>query len=522
MSTNKEQTFLFYDLETGDINVETTRVSQFSSIRTDKDFNIIEEKNFYCEPLLDYIPSPTACAITQVTPFDIVEMKKTNPEKVLTEYELYSMLNKDFNVEGTCTLGFNTLRYDDEIVRRGFYRNLFPVYDREFKNDCSRFDMFPLIKMFAKLYPESFKVPVINNRKSFKLEALAKENGFVVNDGAYHDALTDVRATIFLAKKVKETNKNFWDLSMFSKNKNNLFEYITVNKNQPFLLENNYLGAARDFTTYVKVLSTHPIDKNKFIAIDLENENAVNNLLKAKTSDDLKNVYNFKQSGLIEIECNKFPSIISVNDFEKINVKNPNLSKYQEVIEKLNDNKITDILYDKYNRPYNNKKVEPNTNPDFHIYSGFPSKTDLFRFSEFHNDLSIGNLDKYLEEHVDFDDPRYGELAKNVIKRNFLNKLTDPKYNELKSEWGKRNIFIYNNQYVEEYSDKNKVIPLSKEEIIESVYQMSNEAKNDNEKEVLERYKKSINYFFAESKKLYDNIQKEENEEKNTKKKFKI
>lgn len=534
---SNKPTFLFYDLETGDIDVKTTRISQFSSIRVDSDFNVIEEKNYYCAPMLDYIPSPYANIVTKITAIDILEIQKNNPEKVLNEYELYSMLNKDFNEKGTCTIGFNSLKYDDEIVRRGFYRNLFPIYDREFKNNCSRFDIFPLVKLFANLYKDEFIVPVIEKKrfneltgqeeviysKSYKLENLSKANGFTVENGLYHDALTDVRATIFLAKKMKEINKDFWELAMHLKDKNNLFTYLSVNKNKPFILESSFFGASKSFTSLVYVLSAHPCDKNKFIAIDLTNEQGVKNLLQANTANDLVNHYKTKESGLIEIEINKFPSIVSVNDLEKLKVPQIDYSQYEDIMQQLNSKLVTEIILNKYNNPYSNKPADPTTNPDFNIYSGgFASKTDQFRLEEFHRDLEIGIIGKYLDDCVEFDDPKYAELAKNIIKRNFLDKLNEPEYDVIKEEWGKSNIFIYNNKYVEKYSDKTPVIPFSKTQLIEIVNELVKNSKNDEEKELLEKYKNSINYYFNESKKLYIKNNELEEKPKSTVKKIKI
>ena len=86
-----------------------------------------------------------------------------------------------FSQNSTISLGYNSIRYDDEISRNGFYRNLLPVYEREWKNNCSRWDIIPVVRMYAFLYPNEINIPTDEEGKpSFRLEKLSVANGFVI------------------------------------------------------------------------------------------------------------------------------------------------------------------------------------------------------------------------------------------------------------------------------------------------------------------------------------------------------
>ena len=117
-------TFLFHDYETFGLDTKRSRASQYASIRTDEDLNIIpgEEKVLYCLPQIDYLPSPEACLVTGITPLEIIEKSKVKDPsyEVLSEYDFFKRINEEFSSPSTISLGYNSIRYDDEISRNGF------------------------------------------------------------------------------------------------------------------------------------------------------------------------------------------------------------------------------------------------------------------------------------------------------------------------------------------------------------------------------------------------------------------
>lgn len=66
---NKQPTFYVHDYETFGQRPALDRPAQFAGVRTDLDFNLVEEPLvIYCKPADDYLPQPEAVMITGITP----------------------------------------------------------------------------------------------------------------------------------------------------------------------------------------------------------------------------------------------------------------------------------------------------------------------------------------------------------------------------------------------------------------------------------------------------------------------
>lgn len=62
-------TLLWYDLETFGRHPQWDRIAQFAAVRTNGDFEEIDEPAVaYCRLTPDYVPHPEACLITGITP----------------------------------------------------------------------------------------------------------------------------------------------------------------------------------------------------------------------------------------------------------------------------------------------------------------------------------------------------------------------------------------------------------------------------------------------------------------------
>ena len=194
-------TFFIYDYESFGVNPATDRPAQFAGIRTDADFNIIGEPiMFYCKQTNDYLPAPDAVLVTGITPQQCNELGLAEPEfaeAILTE----------FSRPNTCVMGYNNIRYDDEMTRYTFYRNFIDPYEYSWKNGNSRWDLLDLVRACYALRPEGINWAYDEDgMPSFRLEKLTKANG-IEHENA-HDAMSDVYATIAMAKLIKKKHQN--------------------------------------------------------------------------------------------------------------------------------------------------------------------------------------------------------------------------------------------------------------------------------------------------------------------------
>jgi len=197
-------TFYWHDYETFGVRPAKDRPSQFAGIRTDDDLNIIGEPLVvFCKPIPDVLPAPMACILTGITPQHALE-------NGICESEFIARIHNEMSLKDTCSVGYNSLRFDDEITRYTLYRNFFDPYAREWQNGCSRWDIIDLVRMTYALRPEGIEWPL--NEKgypSFRLELLTQANRILHEDA--HDALSDVHATIGLAKLIKQKQPKLFE-----------------------------------------------------------------------------------------------------------------------------------------------------------------------------------------------------------------------------------------------------------------------------------------------------------------------
>lgn len=192
------ETFLWYDLETFGLNARYDRIAQFAAVRTDMNLNVIEEPHlFYCKLSDDYLPDPLSVLVTGITP-------QLANEKGLRENEFIGKINELMSVPKTCSVGFNTLRFDDEFIRFSLFRNFHDPYLREYDKGNSRWDILDLARAAYDLRPDGLNWPAKkeNGMPSFKLVDLAAANN--IENKAAHDALNDVWVTIEVARLIQQ------------------------------------------------------------------------------------------------------------------------------------------------------------------------------------------------------------------------------------------------------------------------------------------------------------------------------
>ena len=261
-------TFLWHDYETFGINPRSDRPAQFAAIRTDADLNEIGEPiNILCQPAPDYLPSPGSCLITGITPQQCLQQG-------LPEWQFARTIHEAMAQPGTIGVGYNTIRFDDEFSRFLFWRNLIDPYGREWQNECGRWDLLDVVRMTYALRPQGIEWPVIDGKPSFKLEHLSAANGLVHE--AAHDALSDVRATIALARLLREKQPRLFEFALGLRRKDRVASELglpaTQQTAQPFLHVSGMVPAERGCLALMWPLASHPTNRNELLAWDLRHD----------------------------------------------------------------------------------------------------------------------------------------------------------------------------------------------------------------------------------------------------------
>ena len=257
--------FLFYDLETFGADPRRSRIAQFAAVRTDSALQVVEDPiSLFVQPAEDLLPSPVATLITGITPQQALR-------DGVVEAEAAARIVDELSRPGTCTLGYNSLRFDDEFVRHTLFRNFFDPYEREWRNGNSRWDLLDVLRLAHALRPDGIAWPRREDgATSFRLEHLALANG--VREGDAHEALSDVYATIGLARLLRQSQPRLWDYALKLRDKRHAASLLDTYAMQPVLHVSQRYPASRLCAAMVLPLSVHPSISNRVIMFDLDGD----------------------------------------------------------------------------------------------------------------------------------------------------------------------------------------------------------------------------------------------------------
>ncbi|MCS4281035.1 exodeoxyribonuclease I [Stenotrophomonas rhizophila] len=406
--------FLFYDLETFGQDPRRTRIAQFAGIRTDADLNIIEEPvSFYVKPADDLLPSPIATLITGITPQHALSAG-------VTEAEAFARINDLMAQPGTCSLGYNTLRFDDEFVRHGLFRNFYDPYEREWRNGNSRWDLLDMMRLLHALRPDGIVWPRREDgATSFKLEHLATANN--VRQGDAHEALSDVYATIGLAKLFKQAQPRLWDYALKLRDKRFVGGLLDVEAMQPVLHISMRYPAQRMCAAPVLPVARHPFINNRIIALDLEGD--IEPLLDLPPETIAARLYTRaadmaegeQRVPLKEVHLNKVPALVAWNhlrpaDHARLGIDPAAIEAKAERLRQ-----IGPALAEKVRQVYSGERTLPPSDVDASLYDGFLADGDKSLMSRIRTSRPA-ELASFAER---LRDPRMPELLFRYRARNY-------------------------------------------------------------------------------------------------------
>lgn len=413
------KSFYWHDYETFGADPIHDRPSQFAGVRTDADLNIIEDPLvIYCQPTEDYVPDPVACLITGITP------QQARAEGY-PEAEFISLIHDAFNQPGTCAVGYNSLRFDDEVTRHTLYRNLRDPYAREWQNGNSRWDIIDMVRLTYALRPEGINWPTKEDgTPSFRLEELTAANG--IAHEAAHDAMSDVEATIELARLIRDKQPKLFQYVLEHKDKHSARAMLDLATFKPVFHVSSKYPATIGCCAMVAPVAQHPVNRNAVIVYDLRHD--PDELIKA-TPEEIRNRVFTSQADLGE-DTTRFP--LKAVHINKCPVLAPatmlkSLSAERLDILQLDGNALRDNLQKLRQSPGISERIaeafQPQdtgpgdlTDPDEQLYAGgFLTPADRKRLDQ----LLLQPVDVMGEAVPAFDDPRLEEMVFRYRARNY-------------------------------------------------------------------------------------------------------
>ncbi len=258
-------TILWYDYETFSADPARGRIAQFAAIRSDERLEPVGEPiELYCRPCHDCLPDPAACLITGITP-------QQAEARGLPEPDFAERVRQAMGRPGTCISGYNSIRFDDNFTRFLFWRNFIDPYAHEWQEGNSRWDLLDVARYTYALRPEGIEWPSREDgAPSFRLEHLTLANDLPHLDA--HDALSDVRATLALARLIRARQPKLYAYAYALRGKQALRELLAREQDRPLLHTSGMFPAAQGHTSPIAVLGAHPHIANRLIVADLRED----------------------------------------------------------------------------------------------------------------------------------------------------------------------------------------------------------------------------------------------------------
>ncbi len=405
--------YYWHDYETWGTDPRKDRPVQFGGIRTDLDFNVIGKSlMIFASPADDFLPQPEACMVTGITPQ--MALREGIPEA-----DFFELINQQLSQPGTCALGYNSIRFDDEFTRYGLYRNFFDPYAREWQNGNSRWDIIDMLRLMRALRPDGINWSVNEDGvTSFKLEELTAANEIAHEDA--HDALVDVKATIALAKLVRKKQPRLFDYLFNNRDKHALARQLHVGQQQPVLHVSSMYPAAMGCIAAVVPVAQHPVNKNGILVCDLRVDPTP--MLEMHADELRQQIYtrgedlndDQERIPLKTVHLNHAPVIAPMSTLTNIARERWQLDATREV-RHLKLIKGARDLPEKIRQVFLESPYPPSSDPDQSLYDGFISNADRRLCEQVKNTLP----EQLAELHPAFKDNKLHEMLFRYRARNW-------------------------------------------------------------------------------------------------------
>jgi exodeoxyribonuclease-1 len=412
---NMPEFHVFYDTETTGAQPRFDQILQTAAILTDADFNEIEEIDVRSRLATHVVPSAGALKVTHVDPYEIARAP-------YAPHEYAHMLNakfREWSSKGRTSFdGFNTLNFDEEIVRQMFWENIEDPYITTSKGN-TRNDYLHFLRALYARNPEAIEFPIKEDtgKRSFKLELIAPANGYAGHNA--HDALGDVRATIFVAQLIRDTDPELYEHMTSMGNANAVRDFVDTNVTFR-MLNGAMLNPGALDVCLIASEAANPKSKMTWnLAIDpipyLD-----------MTAEQILDAMKQKGTPFRSLKCNKKPGVFPLG-WEFLNLASS--EDYQPADPETIDLR-SDIIRDHVDFQKNvaeamRLRVESygeNETLEEKIYSGFPNWDDKGRMGNFQRESS---WDRRLDIVREFEKPELQQLGLRTIYVNAPEVLPD-------------------------------------------------------------------------------------------------
>ena len=408
-------TLFWYDYETFGIDARSDRIAQFAGLRTDEQLQVIDaEVTAYCRIPDDYLPDPHSCLLTGIVP-------QRTLRDGLPEAQFARSVHQELAKPQTCSVGYNSIRFDDEFTRFLLYRNFYDPYAREWRNGNSRWDLIDALRLAHALRPQGIEWPMRDDgTASFRLEDVTSANGLEHSDA--HDALSDVRATLATARLLRARQPRLFEYVYRHRDRRSLAKLLDTRARQMVLHVSSKYPSRLGCIALVAPLCPSPHNRREIIVFDLRQDPQV--LLQLSAEEIAQRVFtsseeldeHIERIALKTVRLNRAPVVVPANTLtaeaaERWSIDLARSRDHLALIDGHSD-EIAAKLADVYRPPVSESAA---ADPETALYEGFFTDADRGLLPRVQTAVDAAEFE---EISTLFTDTRLREMLFNYRARN--------------------------------------------------------------------------------------------------------
>lgn len=271
-------------------------------------------------------------------------------------------------------VGYNSIRFDEEMLRHSFFQTLHPPYLTSNHNN-GRADVWGLVMAAVAVSPACLNVPTNSEgRAVFRLEQLALANG-VTHERA-HNALSDVIATIELCRLVYQRSPELWQRFVRFSKKATVGDFVDAEDG--FMLTEFFANQA--YHTPVVCIGRDQKQANVRFCLSVDSDT---DSLSKLTDDELRSVMTQKPCPIRRLRINAAPTVTAFYDAPEIMLVGRDVDATEARARRIkSDPTLCAKLVNAYTATREPREQSPRAEEQ--LYDSFASPQDESRMLAFH------------------------------------------------------------------------------------------------------------------------------------------